>query len=95
MSKYIPQSLREQIRVQFNNCCADRKSAERLTVAIFELEHIIPMFADGRTDFENLCLVCPACNRSMATHQEAPDPQSDEASPLFHPQNDQWSGHSA
>ncbi len=41
MSAYIPVDLQHRIRTYFGNCCAYCQTAEALTVAIFEFEHII------------------------------------------------------
>ncbi|MEP0883713.1 hypothetical protein NDI49_19350 [Trichocoleus sp. ST-U3] len=42
MSAYIPVELQRQVRTHFRDCCAYCRTAESLTVAIFEFEHIIP-----------------------------------------------------
>lgn len=74
MSVYISVELKRQVRERFANCCAFCHTAEDLTVAIFELEHILPRSAGGETVFQNLCLVCPTCNRykSDLTYRHAP-----------------------
>ena len=93
MSAYIPVELQRQIRTYFRNCCAYCRTAEALTVAIFELEHIIPRSAGGSTIFENLCLSCPTCNRYKATLQTAVDPTTQQTVPLFHPHRQVWEEH--
>jgi len=40
MSLYIPSELRKRVREHFGNRCAYCHTAEELSVAIFELEHI-------------------------------------------------------
>jgi hypothetical protein len=45
MSVYIPAELRRQVREQFANCCAYCHTAEELTVAVFEIDHILPIAA--------------------------------------------------
>lgn len=93
MSHYIPVALRRQIRQYFVECCAYCKTAESLTVAIFEVEHIVPRSAGGATIFDNLCLACPTCNRYKATRQSVEDPVTQQLVPLFHPQEDDWYEH--
>ncbi|WP_017298892.1 HNH endonuclease [Nodosilinea nodulosa] len=95
MSAYISSALQRQIRDRFANCCAYCRTAEALTVTTFEFEHIVPLSADGTTDFENLCLACPTCNRHKANRQTAIDPESQAVAPLFHPQQQSWSDHFA
>lgn len=41
MSAYIPVELQQKVRTHFRNCCAYCRTAEALTVVIFEFEHII------------------------------------------------------
>jgi hypothetical protein len=63
MSVYVSVELRRQVSERFTDCCAYCHTAENLTVAIFEVEHILPRSAGGETAFENLCVACPTCNR--------------------------------
>ncbi len=91
MSVYISAQLKRRIRTHFANCCAYCHTPEDLTVAIFEFEHIIPLSADGKTKFENLCLACPTCNRYKASRQTVPDPLTDDMVVFFHPHHQIWS----
>lgn len=93
MSNYIPVALKQRIRAQFSDYCAYCRTAEYLTVATFEVEHIIPQVAGGETVLDNLCLACPTCNRHKATRQTAIDPQTKTVVLLFHPQQNQWADH--
>lgn len=95
MSVYIPIELRRQIRDYFGDCCAYCKTAESLTVAIFEVEHIVPQSAGGTTVFDNLCLACPTCNRYKASRQLVEDPVTEQMVPPFHPQQQVWEDHFA
>jgi hypothetical protein len=93
VSVYIPVDLQQQIRAHFANCCAYCRTLETLTVTTFEFEHIIPRSAGGETNFENLCLACPMCNRHKASRQVATDPVTVETVPLFHPHLQVWEHH--
>lgn len=93
MSVYIPVDLQREIRAQFGDCCAYCHTAEELTVVTFEFEHIEPRSAGGETVLENLCLACPACNRSKANRTTLHDSVSGQDVPLFHPQRDAWAEH--
>lgn len=93
MSVYIPAELQRQIRTRFADRCGYCQTPEQLSVAIFEFEHIIPRSARGKTEFENICLSCPTCNRYKADCSEAPDPVTHEVVALFHPQRDNWRDH--
>lgn len=93
MSVYVPIELRRQIRTLFADRCAYCKTSEVLTVTTFEIEHIIPRSADGKTALSNLCLACPTCNRSKAHRLTVPDPVTQTEVPLFHPQQQTWRDH--
>jgi hypothetical protein len=95
MKVYISVELQRQVRDRFVNCCAYCRTAEELTVAIFEFEHIVPRSAGGATAFENLCLACPTCNRYKSDLVSAPDPLTQTEVALFHPQQHSWLEHFA
>ena len=93
MSAYVPAELRRKVRERFGSCCAYCRTAESLTVAIYEIEHITPRSAGGETVFENLCLACPTCNRYKSDRTAAIDPATQQEAALFHPQRDVWTAH--
>jgi hypothetical protein len=81
------------VREHFASRCAYCLTAEDLTVAIFELEHIVPRSTGGETVFQNLCLACPICNRYTSDLTLAKDPVTEMDIRLFHPQQDRWQDH--
>jgi hypothetical protein len=93
MSVYIPVDLQRQLREQFNNSCAYCHTLEALTATTFEFEHIQPLSLNGVTNFENLCLACPSCNRFKGIRQRSRDPLTQEEVNLFHPLQQQWHEH--
>lgn len=93
MSVYIPAALQRQVREFFQDRCAYCKTAEWLTVSIFEYEHIIPLSAGGETIFANLCFACPTCNRYKARRHFIRDEATQQAIPLFNPQQQHWDEH--
>jgi hypothetical protein len=93
MKVYIPVELQRQVRKHFADCCAYCRTAEALTVAIFELEHIVPRSAGGATNFDNLCLYCPTCNRYKSDRASATDPVTLKEVALFHPHQHRWTDH--
>lgn len=92
MSEYVPVELRRRIRAAFCSCCAYCQTDESPSVVDFEIEHILPVSKEGATEFDNLCLACPSCNRfkSVRTHGTA---DTGAESRLFHPQQDTWLDH--
>lgn len=92
MSVCIPAELRRRVRAHFLQRCAYCQSSEALTVVTFEVEHIQPLSLGGQTDFENLCLACPTCNRHKANRVIGLTDEGIETR-LFHPQRDSWLAH--
>ena len=84
MSVYIPAELRRRVRAHFLQRCAYCQSSEAITVVTFEVEHIQPLSLGGQTDFENLCLACPTCNRHKANRNIGLTDEGTETR-LFHP----------
>jgi hypothetical protein len=93
MTAYVPADLRRRVRERYGNCCAHFRTAESLTVATFEIEHIVPRSAGGSTVLENLCLACPTCNRHKAHRTAAVDPDTLQEVPLYSPYQDVWTEH--
>jgi hypothetical protein len=95
MSAYVAADLQRAVRARFANCCAYCRTAESLSIAIFEFEHFIPRSAGGDTILENLCFSCPTCNRFKSDRTSASDPITQQEVPLFHPVQDRWADHFA
>lgn len=93
MSVSIPAELRRSVRAHFLQRCAYCcQPSEALTVVTFEVEHIQSLSLGGQTDFENLCLACPTCNRFKANRVTGLTEEGVEAR-LFDPQRDSWLAH--
>lgn len=95
MPPTILTSLRSQVHNLDGDCCAYCKTPESLTVTVFEVDHIVPVSAGGEARLDNLCLACPACNRSKGARQSAPDPETGRDTPLYHPRRQIWTEHFA
>jgi hypothetical protein len=93
VSVYIAARLQRQIRAHFYNRCAYCQSSESLMAVTYEFEHVVPLSAGGTTQFCNLCLACPPCNRRKASRQDGIDVETGERVKLFHPQTDLWIEH--
>jgi predicted DCC family thiol-disulfide oxidoreductase YuxK len=95
MSAYVSTPLRRLVRERFDGRCAYCQTAEEFTATQFEIEHVDPRANGGQTEFENLCLACPMCNRFKAHLTSAVDPETAKVAPLFHPHQQSWSDHFA
>jgi hypothetical protein len=59
----------------------------------FQIEHIIPRKHHGPDTADNLALACFACNNHKGANLSGLDPVSGGMTRLFHPRQDDWSGH--
>ncbi|MCL4267029.1 MAG: HNH endonuclease [Anaerolineae bacterium] len=89
----VPKSLRATVRELDNHRCAYCQSPEILAVTPFEIDHIVPQKAGGKTELDNLCLASPECNRHKYARQTAVDPQTNHQIALFHPRQQAWADH--
>lgn len=64
-----------------------------LTIAPFEIDHIISRKHGGLTVEENLALACFYCNRYKGPNIAGIDPHSRVVSRLFDPRRDRWEQH--
>lgn len=91
----IPPALRQAVMTAAQGRCAYCLSPEQMMGVTFEVDHVIPRSAGGRSQFDNLCLSCPTCNRHKASRLSGRDPLSGRMVRLFHPHQDTWSYHFA
>ena len=89
----IASTLRQQVYIRDRACCVYCHSPEELTITTFEVDHITPLSADGKTELNNLYLACPSCNRYKSARQFVIDPQTKQPVPLYHPLKQLWSDH--
>ncbi len=87
---YIPIVLRQAVVERAADRCEYCQSPALYSPEIFEIEHIQPLSAGGATEFSNLALSCPACNRYKGYLQAATDPETGQLVPLFKPRIDRW-----
>ena len=66
-------------------------SPQRLMMARFEVEHIIPVAKGGDSSETNLWLSCPLCNRFQSDRTSARDHDTGAEVPLFNPRTQRWS----
>jgi 5-methylcytosine-specific restriction endonuclease McrA len=88
MGPSISATLRSDVRHRDENRCAYCQTPEEFSITSFEIDHIVPASAGGETALDNLCLACPSCNRYKGARQAAPDPETANTAPLYHPR--QW-----
>ena len=90
---YISGALRQRVAAAAYFRCGYCLTSQRIIGPLLEIDHIIPEARDGTSDEENLWLACPMCNSHKADRQEAVDPESQVAVPLFNPRAERWDEH--
>jgi hypothetical protein len=91
----VSEALRQRVRALDGDRCAYCRSPAMLSVATYEMDHIVPESAGGADSVENLAWCCPSCNRFKAARQGALDPETQQVVPLYHPRRDKWATHFA
>lgn len=89
---YISKALREFVFDRANGLCEYCQSSKKV-ITTLEIDHIVPVHLDGRTDGDNLCLCCRGCNKYKKTTTEAIDPDTQTIQSLFHPRQHHWHDH--
>jgi hypothetical protein len=95
VSRYISESLRNQIASKDSRRCCYCLTTEANSGIPMTHDHIIPVSQGGETTFENVCLACRSCNEFKVNSTEAVDPLTGETVPLFNPRTQKWSDHFA
>lgn len=90
---YLPASLRSAVMADAGNRCGYCRSAEVLTGAPLEFDHIIPLAAGGTNARENLWRICHRCNQYKGAQTHAKDDSSGELVPIFNPRMQEWAEH--
>jgi hypothetical protein len=92
-SSNISSNLRKLIEDDSQHRCGYCLTQASFVPMRFEIEHIIPERAGGKTEPANLYLSCPSCNSFKGIKVEAIDPETLLVSPLFNPRAHNWFEH--
>lgn len=90
---HIPQAIRRETELHFNERCAYCLSPQALMNVAFEVDHILPEKEGGLTVSDNLALSCPLCNGFKSARSHGNDPESGRVIRLFHPRKQNWQRH--
>ena len=93
MRKKIPAGLRRNVTERAKGFCEYCRSDSDFSDTPFDIEHIVPISQNGKTEFENLALSCHGCNLYKSNKIESFDVVSEEISKLFNPRKDVWDDH--
>jgi len=87
--------LRAQVIARARGRCEYCRAPEAFSLDSFTVDHIQPVGQSGSDDLDNLAFSCHNCNNRKQDDRTAPDPETGEKAPLFHPRQDRWGDHFA
>jgi hypothetical protein len=88
----IPNAMRQRVIQRAGERCEYCRTLQAIVVEM-EIDHIIPLSANGATTLDNLCLACVSCNAAKLDFQSAIDPATGLDVALFNPRLQQWAEH--
>jgi HNH endonuclease len=86
----IPATLRRLVIQRAKDRCEYCKISQAGQVATFDIDHIIPVVANGETSAENLALACVSCSLKKGARQEIEDAQTGIKVSFFNPRQQSW-----
>ena len=86
-------SLRKHVKERALYLCEYCLSPERFCPAYYEGDHITPLSAGGKDEFENFANACGGCNNNKSNATHAIDPLSGQIVPLYNPRIHIWTEH--
>lgn len=89
----ISEAVRVRVRQRASNRCGYCLAPQHLVLGWLEVEHIIPLGANGTDDEENLWLSCRLCNVYKSAQTQATDPMTGDFAQLFDPRRQLWAEH--
>lgn len=90
---HISKAVRDKIASLAHHSCEYCQTAQEISGAQMNIEHIIPISRGGESDEDNLCLAYSWCNSFKWAKTFGVDPLSQQQVNLFHPRRQQWSEH--
>ena len=81
----IPANLRRQVVQRAEDRCEYCGLSQAGQEAVFHVDHIVPVIAQGATHLSNLALACVSCSLRKGARQKAVDPITNQTVEIFHP----------
>ena len=91
----ISAKLRRDVIKRAGGFCEYCRSNSAFSDSPFDVEHIVPISANGETLSHNLALSCHGCNLHKLSRIKGFDVISEATVRLFHPRIDDWTKHFA
>jgi len=90
---YVSKTTRAKVAAAAHYRCEYCQTAQEISGAPMNIEHIIPLARSGSSRANNLCLACAWCNSYKWAKTSGIDPQSKVDVALFHPRQQKWQEH--
>ena len=88
-------SLERLVWQRARGFCEYCRLPQALSTTPFQIDHVIAIKHEGKTESENLALACFYCNTHKGPNVAGIDSRTGEIVPLFHPRTDRWEEHFA
>ena len=89
----VPADLDRRVRERAKGVCEYCRLPQAAYRLSFQIDHIIAEQHRGKTQFANLCLACPRCNKNKGPNISGIGYKTRRLTPLFHPRRDRWEDH--
>lgn len=93
MSRNIPEYQRRAVAERASFCCEYCRLPEKAAFFLFQVDHVVSLRHEGKTELDNLAYACPICNRKKGTDLGTLVGNPPELIRFFNPRTDQWSEH--
>ncbi len=91
--RYIPVKIRAEVIQRANERCEYYQSWMKNAIHTFNIDHIIPLDKDGKSNIENLALSCGGCNSAKSDKVTAIDSLTNTDVLIFNPRIHKWNEH--
>ncbi len=93
MSRYISEQLRRLVANRANNLCEYCLIHDEDTFFSCQVDHIISLKHNGKTEPENLAFACAFCNRNKGSDIGSILLPGNKFTRFYNPRTDKWSYH--
>ncbi len=91
----VAPAQKRRVEERAGGCCEYCRSQVAYSAQPFSVEHVDPAQDEGGETLANLAFACQGCNNHKYAKTQAPDPDTAQVVPLFHPRQQRWFEHFA
>jgi 5-methylcytosine-specific restriction endonuclease McrA len=95
MADCVTAKMRRAVADRARGYCEYCRCPDCFSPQPFSIDHTFPKSRGGRTEFENLALICQGCNNHKYDKIEGMDPKSQVRVNLYNPRQADWEEHFA